>query len=505
MSLSVFFSVRFSPAPEQGEWLNIAVVGESVEEQAAGAAYPESLARIADAFGPAAAERAQAVLQDLERLAHYLQERHRRNEPTRPIPLALQDLALSISLSEEVVVFEGTFDEALVEVARQYITGEIRTSRTGQARFVAEVPTGQIIPKTAAFFGDLLNRVGEAVKGLPTKPKRSERVLVIGGAGYVGSALLPRLLNHGYHVRLLDTMAHGESAIADLLDHPHLEVVKADFRLLSNVTEALTAVDAVVHLDPKDAGASQTAATHAIVKAAKAAGVRRFVYTSASSVYGRQAERVDEASKPDPLTPFALTKLASERLILSSAEPGFAPTVLRLGSLYGLSRQPGMEHELNRYVAQAVLHGRVDLGASSDRRAFVHVDDVAEAIVRTLDAPTSTVGNQIFNVGSETQTLTIAELAGLLRSAVPDLEITEAPAEADADDCVIGFSKLREGVGFEPDWTLEQGIEQVAEAIRQAQAELPDLQESASPRDNLDRATTNLEAAEETRFRLGPG
>ena len=107
MSVSIFYTVRFSPAPELGEWLNVAVIGECVEEQNAGVAFAGSMDRIASAFGPDAAASVQVLFRDLNGLATSFREAHRRGDPTPPIPHAIRDRALSIHFSEEIVVFEG--------------------------------------------------------------------------------------------------------------------------------------------------------------------------------------------------------------------------------------------------------------------------------------------------------------------------------------------------------------------------------------------------------------
>ena len=175
-----------------------------------------------------------------------------------------------------------------------------------------------------------------------------EKILVIGGAGYIGSALLPFLLKRGYKVRLLDLLMYGTEPIQGFLEHPNLEVMQADFRQVDKVVQAMNGVDAVVHLgaivgDPACAFDEKLTievnlmATRMVAEVAKACGVRRFVFASTCSVYGAGDEILNETSPLNPVSLYAESKIASERILHPMAEDSFSPTLLRFGTIYGFS------------------------------------------------------------------------------------------------------------------------------------------------------------------------
>lgn len=314
---------------------------------------------------------------------------------------------------------------------------------------------------------------------LPKPPldRPVRNVLVIGGAGYIGSALLPKLLEKGYFVRLLDLFIYGEEAIAPYIDHPRLEVVKADFRQIDKVVASMRGVDAVVHLggivgDPACALDEELTidvnlvATRTIAEIAKGFGVRRFVFASTCSVYGASDEVLDERSALKPVSLYARSKIASEQVLQSLASPEFSPIILRFGTIYGLSGRIRFDLVVNLLTAKAVVEGKITVFGGDQWRPFVHVDDAATAIVQVLEAPLPLVRNQIFNVGSNEQNYTLQQVAELIHQLVPTAELISMGADSDRRNYRVNFNKIRRLLGFEPKWTLEQGVLQVIEALR---------------------------------------
>ena len=308
------------------------------------------------------------------------------------------------------------------------------------------------------------------------QPVTVTRVLVIGGAGYIGSALLPKLLAKGYHVRLLDLLIYGTEPIGDVIDHPNLEVMQADFRQVDKVVEAMRNVDAVVHLgaivgDPACALDEELTievnlmATRMIAEVAKGSNVSRFIFASTCSVYGANSATLDERSSLHPISIYARSKIASEQVLESMATSQFGPTSLRFGTIYGLSGRTRFDLVVNLLTAKAVVEGRVTIFGGDQWRPFVHVDDAAEACLRTLEAPLSVVGNQIFNVGSDEQNYTIQQVGEIIARLVPNAELVSEGFDADLRDYKVSFGKLANTLGFAPKWTVEAGVKQVIEAI----------------------------------------
>jgi nucleoside-diphosphate-sugar epimerase len=302
------------------------------------------------------------------------------------------------------------------------------------------------------------------------------KVLVIGGAGYIGSALLPKLLNQGYKVRMLDLLLFGTEPIANVIDHPSLEIIQADFRQVDKVVEAMSGVDAVIHLgaivgDPACALDEELTievnlmATRMIAEVAKGSGVKRFIFASTCSVYGASDELLDERSALNPVSLYARSKIASEKVLRKMADDDFAPIVLRFGTVYGLSGRTRFDLVVNLLTAKAIVDGQITVSGGSQWRPFVHVDDVALAVFKILEAPQALVFNQIFNVGSDEQNYTIEQVGEIIHHMVPTAELIELGADSDRRNYRVNFSKMYNLLHFKPQWTIEQGIRQVIEAI----------------------------------------
>jgi len=309
-----------------------------------------------------------------------------------------------------------------------------------------------------------------------TKPSELRRVLVIGGAGYIGSALLPKLLAKGFNVRLLDLLIYGTEPLGDVIDHPNLEIMRADFRQVDKVVEAMRNVDAVVHLgaivgDPACALDEELTievnlmATRMIAEVAKGSNVNRFIFASTCSVYGANPETLDERSQLNPVSMYARSKIASEQVLTSMADSSFGPTSLRFGTIYGLSGRTRFDLVINLLTARAVIEGTISIFGGNQWRPFVHVDDAAEALLKALDASLSLVGNQIFNVGSDEQNYTIKQAGEMIADLVPGAKLVIEGSDTDPRDYKVSFAKLRKTLGFEPVWTLKEGVKQVIDAI----------------------------------------
>ncbi len=306
------------------------------------------------------------------------------------------------------------------------------------------------------------------------------RVLVIGGAGYIGSALLPKLLEKGYSVRLFDMLLYGTEPVEGILSHPGLELVQADFRHIDRVVEAMRDVDVVIHLgaivgDPACALDEELTievnlmATRMIAEVAKGYGVQRFIFASTCSVYGASDELLDEGSALNPVSLYARSKIASEKVLMSLADPYFAPACLRFGTIFGLSGRTRFDLVVNLLAAKAVLDGEITVFGSDQWRPFLHVDDAAHSVLLTLEAPLAVTRNQVFNVGFDEQNYTLGQVAQLIQAQVPRARIVNHGHDSDRRNYRVDFRKIRSVLGFVPSFTLAQGIAQVVQAIQRGE------------------------------------
>jgi nucleoside-diphosphate-sugar epimerase len=306
--------------------------------------------------------------------------------------------------------------------------------------------------------------------------RKIRNILVIGGAGYIGSALLPKLLDKGYRVRLLDLLLYGTEPIEEFVNHPHLEVMQADFRQIDKVVEAMHNVDAVIHLggivgDPACALDEDLTteinlmATRMVAEVAKGSGVGHFVFASTCSVYGASDHMLEERSALHPVSLYARSKIASEKVLLKMADERFAPVILRFGTIYGLSGRTRFDLVINLLTAKAVVDREITIYGGDQWRPFLHVDDAARALLAVLEAPRRVVRNQIFNVGSNEQNFTIRQIGHLIHKHVPQARIINKGDDIDQRNYWVNFSKIHRTLGYQPTWTVDNGIEQVIEAI----------------------------------------
>lgn len=306
------------------------------------------------------------------------------------------------------------------------------------------------------------------------------RVLVIGGAGYVGSALLRRLLARGYAVRVLDLLLYGERAMTELRSHPHFDFVQGDFRNIETVVRSMQDVDAVIHLGaivgdpasdikPEVTYEVNVAATRLIAEIARGYGVRRFVFTSTASVYGAGEQMLDERSAVNAMSLYARSKLAAERLLLGMADGRFSPVVLRLGTLYGLSYRPRFDLVVNLLAAQAVLERKITIIDGEQWRLFVHVDDAARAIVTCLVASAGLVAGQIFNVGDTRENYRLADIGQTVGEVVPGTTVADVHSGGPPRSYRVSCEKIRQWLGFQRTRTVRDGIVEITGAIRRGE------------------------------------
>lgn len=308
-----------------------------------------------------------------------------------------------------------------------------------------------------------------------------KNVLVIGGAGYIGSILVDKLLKEGKKVRVLDTLIYGDGAIKSFFNNPNFELIKEDFRNVQPVVAAMQGMDAVVHLgaivgDPACALDEKLTieinlnATRMIAEAAKGSDISRFVFASTCSVYGASEEFVDERSALNPVSLYAKTKIEAEKILREMAEEkGFAPIILRFSTIFGLGPRPRFDLVVNLLSAKAVSDGEITIFGGEQWRPFLHVEDAAKAVCLVLNKPIDLVRNQIFNVGSAEENHQINEVGELVKKLVPESEIIYSGEDTDKRNYKVKFDKIRNMLAFERSFSLEDGIKQVVSAIRTGQ------------------------------------
>jgi nucleoside-diphosphate-sugar epimerase len=304
----------------------------------------------------------------------------------------------------------------------------------------------------------------------------SRRVLVVGGAGYLGSVLVRLLLKRGYRVRVLDSFIYGRKSLDEVISNPHLEVIEGDLRNIHVCVSSLEGVDAVVLLAaivgdpaskarPTETLETNVLATQALASAAKLQHISRFLYASTCSVYGVGGDLLDENSKLNPVSLYARSKIASEEIIRKMGDAYFAPTILRMGTLYGFSPRMRFDLVVNTMSMKSFLEGRIQVFGGSQWRPLLGVEDAAEVYVRCLETDLKSVGNQVFNVGSDAQNYQIDEVADRISKSLGGIPITRDNVSLDARDYRVSFAKIADTVGFAPAQTVEGSASTIVGAL----------------------------------------
>lgn len=304
-------------------------------------------------------------------------------------------------------------------------------------------------------------------------------ILVTGGAGYIGTTLVPLLLETGHRVAVADRFYFGRESLAEAAEHhgDRLQLMQVDTRHLQPAT--MKGVDAVVDLagisnDPSceispniTRDINVRGSTHTM-RLALDCGIKRYVYASSCGVYGRgESTGLSESSSLHPVSLYAKCKVECEQALFGLRGKGMCVTALRFATVFGLSRRMRFDLAVNVMTKNAYTQGRITVdGGGKQWRPFVHVADVAETIVALLDIETNLVDGQVFNVGHEGNNVRILNLAFRVRDAIPSTQIVMAPTDPDLRDYHVRFSKLRELIPNRVFRTVDYGIEEVLGALR---------------------------------------
>ncbi|MCS0493960.1 SDR family oxidoreductase [Ancylobacter sp. MQZ15Z-1] len=313
------------------------------------------------------------------------------------------------------------------------------------------------------------------------------KVLVTGDTGYIGSVMVPMLVEEGFDVVGVDAdlfedcifmppqrpARHMRAHVGDLTQRD-LEGFDAVFHLaaLSN--------DPLGDLNPNLTYELNHAATVHLAMVAKQAGVGRFLFSSSCSLYGASGDgAVTEEAPFAPITPYARSKAMVEWSLSAMADRDFSPVFLRNATAYGLSPRLRFDLVLNNLTAWAVAKGRVLIKSDGTPwRPIVHIEDITRAFIAAARAPRERVHNEAFNIGRDEENYQIRDIADMVEQVVPDCVIEYAPGgEPDKRSYSVSFAKVRRQLPeFQPQWTARRGVEQLYEAYRQVGVSVEDFE-----------------------------
>jgi nucleoside-diphosphate-sugar epimerase/CBS domain-containing protein len=313
--------------------------------------------------------------------------------------------------------------------------------------------------------------------GMEARIDPARRVLVVGGAGFLGSVLTGKLLGRGFRVRVLDSFIYGRRSLDPFSDDRNLEIIEGDLRNIHTCVSSLEETDAVILLAaivgdpaskarPMETIETNVLAAQALASACKLHHINRFLYASTCSVYGIGANLLDEKAPLNPVSLYARTKIESEKIILGMGDDYFSPTILRMGTLYGYSPRMRFDLVVNTMSMKSYMDGQIQVFGGGQWRPLLGVEDAAEVYIRCLEADLQDVGNQIFNVGSDEQNYQIKQVAEIIGAALGGVPISRDNSNLDSRDYRVSFSKLTATIGFAPQQTIEDAARVILEKLR---------------------------------------
>ena len=307
------------------------------------------------------------------------------------------------------------------------------------------------------------------------------RVLITGGAGYIGATLANQLLHSGYSVRVLDNLMHQTGdTLLPVWSHPNFQFVHGDVRDNATLAESVLGVDVVVHLaaivgdpacsrDPQLAREVNLDASMNLIQASREAGVKRFVFVSTCSNYGKMEDPnsfVDESSSLNPVSLYAETKVAVERYLLDLQEDrNFCPTVLRFATVFGVGSRIRLDLTVNDFIVQLLTNNYLMVYGEQFWRPYVHVRDAAFAIQRVLESEASLVQNEVFNVGDTNQNYRKQDLVDLMKPYAPNAKVEFVHKNEDPRDYRVNFDKIRDQLGYEITVTIPNELERIVQLV----------------------------------------
>jgi nucleoside-diphosphate-sugar epimerase len=311
-------------------------------------------------------------------------------------------------------------------------------------------------------------------------------IVVTGGAGYIGSVLVRRLLASGERVRVVDRMLHGAHGLVGLEGEERLEIWTRDLRDPRTHDEIMERADTVIHLaaivgdkacalDEEVAVQTNWTATVSFARRAAALGIRRFVFASTCSVYGEgRSEILTETSPVHPLSLYAETRRHAEIGILELVGTAtFEPIILRFGTVYGLSPRMRFDLVVNLLTLRAVRDGEFTIFGGSQWRPFVHVADIAHALEMAMSEVLPPEGEPILNVGDNLENYQLRDLKEEYERILPGVRVRMAEEATDPRTYRVSFDRIERLWGFRASRRVPDGIEEIARAIRAGS--LPDL------------------------------
>ena len=331
-------------------------------------------------------------------------------------------------------------------------------------------------------------------------------ILITGGAGYVGSVLVRKLVSLGYDIKVIDSLVFGNDGISSLINEKKIEFFNLDIRETEKISSIIQNIDCVIHLAaivgeplckkiPDAAKQINEFATKNLVNICKNKKVKRFIFASTCSNYGSSQNVVNESSPVMPLSLYSECKVNSEKFILDQNNDIFETCVLRFATAHGLSPRMRFDLLVQEFMRDAIVDKKISIFGADFWRPLVHVEDMADACISAIDASSELISGQIYNVGNDKENYTKIKLAEIIKEFITDVEIEIIKSKKDPRNYKVSFEKIENSLNFESKYTVRDSVIEILNDIQSGKIDPRDSEFS-----NMSRLTEKIKALDYYNF-----
>jgi len=322
-----------------------------------------------------------------------------------------------------------------------------------------------------------LKKENYIIKKKVNKNKSKNSVLIIGGGGYIGSVLSTILAKNKYNIRIYDKFIYTSDHLKYLKKFNNIEIIRGDTRHIDDLFSAFKNIDIVIHLaefvgdplcgkNPEKTFEINYLATNLIANLCKTFCIKKYIYISSCSVYGQNKNNnlLDEESELNPQSIYAQLKLNCEEAIFKNIDEDFNFTILRLGTVFGLSLRPRFDLVVNLFCYQAFINNKILIINGNQWRPFVHIVDVAHAIKKVMEEKKSITKQKIYNVVG--YNITIENLGKVFKKINNKIKLIQKSDDTDLRDYKVSAKKIYADIRFKPKYSLNKGIKELMNFIK---------------------------------------